>query len=43
MLNLKGVNMKEIKDLINQVLANKSLTVFLGIVVVALVFGWIGG
>jgi hypothetical protein len=44
MLNLsKGVKMKEVKDLIDQVLANKSLTVFLGIVVVALVFGWIGG
>ncbi len=43
MLNLKGVDMKDWKDLIDQVLANKSLTVFLGIVVVALVFGWIGG
>ena len=31
------------KDLINQLLENKSLTVFLGIVVVALVFGWVGG
>lgn len=30
------------KDMINQVLENKSLTVFLGIVIVALVFGWIG-
>jgi hypothetical protein len=39
MLNLKGVVMK---DMINQVLENKSLTVFLGIVIVALVFGWIG-
>jgi len=31
------------KDMIEQVLANKSLTVFLGIVVVALLFGWVGG
>jgi hypothetical protein len=30
------------KDMINEVLANKSLTVFLGIVVVALLVGWIG-
>jgi len=29
------------KDMINEVLANKSLTVFLGIVVVALLIGWI--
>ena len=31
------------KDYINTVLKNKSLTVFLGIVVVAMFFGWIGG
>lgn len=31
------------KDIIEQVLANKSLTVFLGIVVVALLLGWVGG
>ena len=31
------------KDMIDQVLKNKSLTIFLGIVVVALLFGWIGG
>jgi hypothetical protein len=30
-------------DLVKQVLENKSLTIFLGIVVVALLFGWIGG
>ena len=30
------------KDMINQVLENKSLTVFLGVVIVALVFGWLG-
>jgi hypothetical protein len=30
------------KDMINEVLANKSLTVFLGIVIVALLVGWIG-
>jgi hypothetical protein len=31
------------KEMIEQVLANKSLTVFLGIVVVALLLGWVGG
>jgi len=31
------------QELIDKVLKNKSLTVFLGIVVVALLFGWIGG
>lgn len=31
------------KEMIEQVLANKSLTVFLGIMVVALLFGWVGG
>ena len=31
------------KDMIDMVLKNKSLTVFLAIVVVALFFGWIGG
>jgi hypothetical protein len=31
------------QDLLKQVLENKSLTVFLGIVVLALLFGWIGG
>jgi len=30
------------KDIINEVLANKSLTVFLGIVIVGLLIGWIG-
>jgi plastocyanin domain-containing protein len=31
------------KEMIEQILANKSLTVFLGIVVVALLLGWVGG
>jgi hypothetical protein len=31
------------KDMIDTVLKNKSLTVFLAIVVVALFFGWVGG
>jgi len=31
------------QELIDKVLKNKSLTVFLGIVVLALLFGWIGG
>jgi len=35
--------MKDMKDMIDQVLKNKSLTIFLGIVVLALLFGWIGG
>ena len=30
------------KDMIDMVLKNKSLTVFLGVVIVALVFGWLG-
>ena len=30
------------QELIDRVLKNKSLTVFLGIVVVAMLFGWIG-
>jgi hypothetical protein len=34
--------MEDIKEMVQKVLANKSLTVFLGIVVVALVLGWIG-
>jgi hypothetical protein len=31
------------KEYIDIILKNRSLTVFLGIVVVALLFGWIGG
>ena len=31
------------KDMIDMVLKNKSLTIFLAIVVVAMFFGWIGG
>ena len=31
------------KDMIDMVLKNKSLTIFLAIVVLALLFGWIGG
>ena len=31
------------QELIDKVLKNKSLTVFLGSVVVAMLFGWIGG
>ena len=36
-------DMNEIKDLVDTVLKNRSLTIFLAIVVVALFFGWIGG
>jgi len=35
--------MEEIKELVDKVLKNKSLTIFLGIVVLALVMGWVGG
>lgn len=35
--------MEEIKELVDKVLKNRSLTIFLGIVVLALVMGWIGG
>jgi hypothetical protein len=35
--------MKDMKDMIDMVLKNKSLTIFLAIVVVAMLFGWIGG
>ena len=31
------------QELIDKVLKNKSLTIFLAIVVVAMFFGWIGG
>ncbi len=31
------------QELIDKVLKNRSLTVFLAIVVLALLFGWIGG
>jgi len=31
------------QELIDRVLKNKSLTIFLAIVVVAMFFGWIGG
>ena len=31
------------EEMIDKVLKNKSLTVFLAIVVVAMFFGWIGG
>ena len=31
------------QDLIDKVLKNRSLTVFLAVIVVALFFGWIGG
>jgi hypothetical protein len=34
--------MKDMKDMTDMVLKNKSLTIFLAIVVVAMLFGWIG-
>ena len=33
--------MKDMKDMTDMVLKNKSLTIFLAIVVVAMFFGWI--
>jgi len=30
------------KEMIEKILADKSLTIFLGIVIVALVLGWVG-
>jgi multidrug efflux pump subunit AcrB len=35
--------MEEVKKLVDTVLKNKSLTIFLAIVIVAMFFGWIGG
>ena len=35
--------MEEIKELVDKVLKNRSLTIFLGVVVLALVMGWVGG
>ena len=35
--------MEQIKEVIDKVLKNRSLTIFLGIVVVALFMGWVGG
>jgi hypothetical protein len=34
--------MKDLQEYINIVLKNKSLTVFLAIVIVAMFFGWLG-
>jgi hypothetical protein len=43
-LNNRGVeDMNGYKEYINMVLKNRSLTVFLAIVVVAMFFGWVGG
>ena len=42
--NNRGVKvMNGYKNYINMVLKNRSLTVFLAVVVVAMFFGWIGG
>ena len=35
--------MEKVMEVVNAVLKNRSLTIFLGIVVVAMFFGWIGG
>jgi hypothetical protein len=42
--NNRGVKVMDgYKNYINMVLKNRSLTVFLAVVVVAMFFGWIGG
>ena len=43
MLNLIIKGVKTMEEMIDKVLKNKSLTIFLAIVVVAMFFGWIGG
>ena len=43
MLNLIIKGVKTMQEMIDKVLKNKSLTVFLAVVVVAMFFGWIGG
>jgi|TARA_B110001454_G_C12449012_1_gene321211 hypothetical protein len=43
MLNLIIKGVKQMKEMIDSVLKNRSLTVFLAIVVVAMFFGFIGG
>ena len=43
MLNLIIKGVKTMEEMIDKVLKNKSLTVFLAVVVVAMFFGWIGG
>jgi len=43
MLNLIIKGVKTMEEMIDKVLKNRSLTVFLAVVVVAMFFGWIGG
>ena len=43
MLNLIIKGVKTMQEMIDKVLKNKSLTIFLAVVVVAMFFGWIGG
>jgi len=42
-VKLNNKRSKNMQEMIDKVLKNKSLTVFLAIVVVALFFGWVGG
>jgi len=35
--------MEKVTELVKQLLENKSLTIFLGIVIVAMFLGWVGG
>jgi len=35
--------MEKVIEVVNTILKNRSLTIFLGVCVVALFFGWVGG
>ena len=41
--SLPGSDSQDMKDMIEKVLADKSLTIFLAIVIVGLLLGWVGG
>jgi len=43
MFNVKGDKMEKIMEVIDTVLKNRSLTIFLGIALAAMLFGWVGG
>tara|TARA_R110002167_G_scaffold331985_1_gene538738 strand:+ start:363 stop:500 length:138 start_codon:yes stop_codon:yes gene_type:complete len=43
MFNNKGDKMEKLMEVVDTVLKNRSLTIFLGIVVAAMFFGWVGG
>jgi len=39
----EGDNMEKLMEVVDTVLKNRSLTIFLGVAVLALFFGWVGG